>query len=49
MQLICSSDSPPDLLFALHENLSDYDKHHAKVLIGDLDISKVSVLDFGLK
>lgn len=41
IQLICSAEAPPDLLFALSDNLSDYDRQHAKVLIGDLDISKV--------
>ena len=40
MQFICSAEAKQDHLFALGD-LSDYDKHHKKVLIGDLGIKLV--------
>ena len=40
MQLVCSAEAHQDHLFATG-NLSDWDKHHKKVLMADLDIKVV--------
>jgi len=37
MRLVCSAQAPPDGLFASGD-VSEYDKHHAKVLMADLNI-----------
>ncbi|KAK2144143.1 hypothetical protein LSH36_782g05020 [Paralvinella palmiformis] len=41
IQLICSAESKPEELFAIG-NLSEWDRHHKRILIGDLDIEKGS-------
>ncbi len=41
MRLICSAGAKVDELFAMAADLSEYDRHHHRVLIGDLAITKV--------
>ena len=42
VRLVCSAQTDPDHLFATSDSISDGQKHFARVLIGDLDISVVS-------
>ena len=42
MQVVCSAEADIDHLFELGDP-SEYDKHHARVMAGDLDIAVVSV------
>ena len=42
MQVVCSAEADIDHLFELGDP-SEYDKHHARVMAGDLDIAVVSL------
>jgi hypothetical protein len=41
MQVVCSAEADIDHLFEMG-GPSEYDKHHARVMAGDLDIAVVS-------